>query len=85
MADHPNVALVRGALEAFDRGDYEASAATLTDDVVWHYIGETEPLRVKAAVLERGPASFDAEISGQIHDIVGNDEHVLAMLRVHAE
>lgn len=85
MADHPNAALVREALEAFQRGDYEASMANLADDVVWHYIGEPEPLRGKAAVLEHGPASFDAEISGEIHDIVANDEHVLAMLRIHAE
>jgi len=85
MADHPNVAIVREALEAFQRGDYEASAANLADDVVWHYMGASEPLRGKAAVLEQGPAAFDAEISAEIHDIVANDVHVLAMLRVHAE
>ncbi len=85
MAEHPNAVLVREALDAFQRGDYEASAANLADDVVWHYLGADEPLRGKAAVLERGPASFDAEISGELHDVVANDEHVLAMLKVHAE
>lgn len=85
MAEHPNAALLREALEAFQRGDYEASMANLADDVVWHYIGASEPLRGKTAVREQGPASFDAEISGEIHDILANDEHALAMLRIHAE
>ena len=34
--DHPNAALIREALEAFNSGDVETYAELLADDVVWH-------------------------------------------------
>ena len=66
-------------------GDTETAMASLADDVVWHYIGSEEPLRGKAEVAERGPASFDAEITAELHDVLANDDHAVVMLKVHAE
>lgn len=85
MADHPNAVIVRQAFEAFNRGDMEAATASLDDDIVWHYIGAKEPLQGKAAVAASGPGSLDAEFSAELHDVLANDEHALALLKVHVE
>ena len=37
--EHPNVTLVREAMQAFDRGDMEAYGPRCSDDIVWHQIG----------------------------------------------
>jgi len=81
MAEHPNAALLRSAHEAWARGDVQAMAALLHEDVVWHEIGNPEPVRGRAAVAARaGGSGF--EVSGSLHDIVANDDHAVAL--VHA-
>ena len=84
MAEHPNVTILRGIFDAFNAGDMETALSALADDVVWHYIGSDQPLRGRAAVMEQGPPSFDADISAEVHDILANDDHAVAMLKVHA-
>ena len=61
------------------RGDLEAAASYLADDVIWHEIGRAEPRRGKAE-LAASMGEVDYEITGQLHDIVGNDEHVVALI-----
>lgn len=81
MGDHPNAALMRSAFEAFQGGNPGALGALLADDVVWHEIG-AETLHGAAAVAESmsGLAGFDVEMS--LHDVVGNDEHVVGLVEV---
>ena len=79
MAEHPNVTLARKASEALARGDIETAAGYLSDDVVWHEIGRAEPRRGKAELAADAGAT-DYEITGQIHDVVGNDEHVVVLV-----
>jgi ketosteroid isomerase-like protein len=79
MAEHPNVALARQLADALERGDLEAVGSVLADDIVWHEIGRAEPRRGKAE-LQAAVGDVDYEITGQIHDIVGNDEHVVALI-----
>ena len=45
-----NVAVVRAMLNAFNRGDFDASLAFLHDDVEWH-----DPAEVPGAGVHRGP------------------------------
>lgn len=85
MAEHPNATLARRVVEAYIAGDPETAMASIADDVVWHYIGSDEPLRGKAQVAERGPGSFDAEITAELHDVLASDDHAVVMLKVHAE
>ncbi len=85
MAEHPNATMARRMVEAYITGDPEAAMAAPADDVVWHHIGSDEPLRGKAEVAERGPASFAAEVTAKLHDVLANDEHVVVMLKMHAE
>lgn len=88
---HPNEDLIRRGYEAFSRADVPTMSELLTDDVVWHVPGHG-PLagdhEGKDAVL----AMFArlAEITGgtfriEVHDILANDEHGVALQRATAE
>ena len=79
MAEHPNVTVARQMADAMARGDLEAAASHLADDVIWHEIGRAEPRRGKAE-LAAGMGEVDYEITGQLHDLLGNDEHVVALI-----
>ena len=88
MTDHPNAAATRAAIEAFSKGDVETMGAALADDAVWHIPGSNRfsgEFRGKAAVLGRfqqmGEAGLLPTID-EIHDVVGNDEHVVALVRI---
>jgi ketosteroid isomerase-like protein len=87
MAEHPNVALVRRALQAMTETDMSKAEeemaivdAVLADDIVWHEIGVAEPRRGKtelqAAMME---GARDWTIAYEIHDVVANDEHAIAL------
>jgi uncharacterized protein len=85
MADHPNAAIVRAGLEAMYRGDMEGSSAMIGDAVEWHEIGAAEPVRGKAALAER-MTGLDSgfEFSGEVHDVVANEDHVVALVTTRA-
>lgn len=86
MADHPNAAIVRRTLESFNTGDMQAMADGLDDNVVWHEIGNPNPVMGKAALAARitGSEQPDYEITGELHDVVGNDDHTIALVTAHA-
>ncbi len=85
MAEHPNAALVRRAIEALNGGDFDQFAALLADDVSWYEVGATEPIRGKAALAERMAAGErEFTIEARLHDVVANDEHALAMINATA-
>lgn len=87
MAEHPNVALVRRALQAMNEMDMSRAEQEMAivdefmaDDIVWHEIGRAEPRRGKAelrAAMGEGPS--DLTIRYDVHDIVANDEHAIAL------
>jgi ketosteroid isomerase-like protein len=78
--EHPNAALIRDALGALGAGDVDSLAPLLADDVAWHYIGGSDPVRGKAAVLGMFDSRNDFEIRAEIHDVVANDEHGVALV-----
>ena len=82
--EHPNATLVREGMDAFNRGDYEAYGASLADDIVWHQIG-APTLNGQDEMRESMPAP-DAgwSITTEIHDVVANDDHVVALVTAHA-
>ena len=87
MADHPNAAKVRAASDAIEQGGDMTSQMDLVDDnVVWHEIGSDEPVRGKQALMERYSAMPDgAGIKVETHDVVGNDDHVIALVTATAK
>jgi ketosteroid isomerase-like protein len=83
--EHPNVALVREGFEAFRRGDSEWMAEHLSDSVVWHVGGNSKwsgAYEGKAKVLDffaRQAQAMGGPPSVDIHDILGNDDHVVVL------
>ena len=82
MPEHPNAVTLRQALEAFNRGDIQQFADLVADDVEWHQIGEPEVLHGKAALAASmpGEGAVDYEITADVHDVVANDEHTIALV-----
>jgi ketosteroid isomerase-like protein len=87
MAEHPNVAPVRRALQAMSERDMSKAQeemaivdAFMADDIVWHEIGRAEPLRGKAelrAAMMGG--AQDWTIDYEVHDVIANDDHAVAL------
>jgi len=86
MAEHPSATLIRQGLGALNRGDIHAMADMLADDVEWHEIGRAEPIRGKAALaaLYGGAPLPDSEITAELHDVVANDDHAIALVQATA-
>ncbi len=85
MSEHPNVAAARAGIEAFVKGDIATFTAMIADDVVWHAPGSNPyagTFTGKADTMARMGrfAQEGVVLSFEIHDVVGNDEHVVAMV-----
>ena len=82
MAEHPNAAAIREMMDTMNSGDMEGSAKWLADDVVWHEIGNPNPVMGKAALAARmvGAEKPDYEITGELHDVVAGDDHTVALV-----
>ena len=81
MAEHPNATLIRQYLDRQD--DPDALSEMLTDDIEWHEIGRSEAIHGKAALRERylGGGAPEWKITGgEIHDVIGGDDHTVALL-----
>jgi ketosteroid isomerase-like protein len=79
------VAMIRDTLEAVNRGDVQAMVNALADDVEWHEIGRAEPIKGKAALAERFSSAIPGwEITADLHDVLANDEHAIALVNATA-
>ena len=81
--EHPNVALIRQGLVAMETGDMAWLNEHMSDDIVWHVAGNNKMTgeyrgKEKMAEMFAGMQASMAE-GGDIHDVVGNDEHVVTM------
>jgi ketosteroid isomerase-like protein len=86
MDDHPNAALYRKMSQSVDAGDFSSYADAIADDVEWWEIGSDQPIRGKSALLERmqgmmGEGSIDVDL----HDVIANAEHMVALVNAKAE
>jgi ketosteroid isomerase-like protein len=88
---HPNEELTRKGFDAFGKGDMDTIRELFADDVVWHapgrnplsgdYRGIDEVLQQFGKVFEMTGGTFRLEI----HDILANDDHVVALVHATAE
>lgn len=84
MDEHPNVAVVRDLIAAFNDMDVSRIKARLAPDVTWHMIGVETVEGVEALESLMGSAGGDFNIQTELHDVVGNDEHVVALVSATA-
>jgi ketosteroid isomerase-like protein len=85
---HPNAALGHRLFEALAAGDAEAIRATMTEDVVWHAPGTSRfsgRFDGRTAVMDRLARMRDAGLTTglDVHDVVANDEHIVALVHLH--
>lgn len=78
----------RDALEQWSNGGADHGldrlGDLLADDVVWHLAGDEPPIHGRDQVLRRLRADMDrVEVSADVHDVLANDEHGMALLQVH--
>ena len=87
MADHPNAELLRKGYAAFDKGDMAVLTELFGENVVWHVPGDS-PISGEHKGREAVFAAFakTVELSGgsfkiDLHDVLANDEHAVALTR----
>lgn len=85
MGDHPNVELVRGLIEGFNDRDEEVLRSALAEDVQWHMIGGDTVVGVQAMEEQMGVTPEDFSITADVHDVVGNEDHVVALVNAKVE
>jgi ketosteroid isomerase-like protein len=90
MGEHPNARLGRRIFESLGAGDDDAMMEAFTDDVIWHAPGTNRfsgRFDGKDAVRERFGRMRASGISprSEVHDVVANDEHVVALVHLHVE
>ncbi len=92
MADHPNVERLRKGYDAFSRGDMDYLRNEVFDPgVVFHaggnnqltgtYKGVDEVFGFFGKLMEATGGTFKLEV----HDVVANDEHAVALVRTSGE
>ena len=79
MGDHPHAATYRAAFEAFNKGDTEAFATHLADDVVWRTIGG-ETMHGAEAVAESMSGLANLDFNVELHDVVANGDHMVGLV-----
>ncbi len=91
MAEHPNVQLLRRAMDAFMRGDTRTAPEIMLDDVVYHFPGRSVLAGDHKGV--EGVLAFFAEVArlsgGSLkireHDVLATERHGVALLEVTAK
>ncbi|MFD7323713.1 nuclear transport factor 2 family protein [Streptomyces sp. NPDC059875] len=90
MTDHPHVAVFHRALAAFSAGDMDALTQEFHPDVVWHIggrnllAGDYRGREDTFALLGREFQLTGGTYRAQLHDVLANDEHMVALLHVTA-
>ena len=83
--EHPNVTIAREGFDAFQRGDTAWMDEHLSDDIVWHVGGNSKwsgAYQGKEKVLDffaRQTQAMPEPPAVDIHDVLGNDDHVVAL------
>jgi|SRR3990172_6047697 len=89
MADHPNVELVRRGYAAFGSGDMDTLRELIAADVVWHsgghnpLSGDFEGLDATLGLFARFFEVTGGDMSQELHAVLADDEHAVALLKQH--
>jgi ketosteroid isomerase-like protein len=88
--EHPAAAVARRLLDGLATWDPDAIERSVTEDFVWHAPGTNRfsgRFDGREAALDRLRRMRDAGIVTRldVHDVVANDEHVVALVHLHIE
>jgi uncharacterized protein len=91
MADHPNAVRSREAYEAFSSGDMAKLQDYFDPNIVWHvpgnnplsgdYKGFDQVMEFFGKLMQETGGTFKLDV----HDILANDEHTVALVEATAE
>ena len=87
---HPNEEILRKGYEAFNSGDMDAVRETFADDIQWHVAGTTELAGDYKGLDEvfqffgKFIGMFDTPPQLELHDVLANDEHAVALTKSKA-
>ncbi len=81
MTEHPNVQIVRDALDSMTETDVAALAAVVAENIEYHQIG-APAIMGKAALIESMEGFGEMEFGLDVHDVLANDDHTIALLDV---
>ena len=90
MTDHPNLERARAGYEAFAKGDMATVSELLSDDIVWHnggnniLSGDYEGKEAVLGFFGRLMQETEGNFSQDIHDMLANDDHGVALVSTSA-
>jgi uncharacterized protein len=89
--EHENATRFRQGYDAFNRGDMDAIRSLFDSNVVWHVAGRNrftgdkrgidDTLAFFLQLQQQSGGTFRLEV----HDVVANDEHAVAIVNSHIE
>ena len=91
MAEHPNAELFRRGYKAFQAGDLDTVRSLFASDIVWNvpgtnrFAGEHRGVDDVINLFAQQFQETDGTLKVEVHDILANDEHAVALASVSAE
>jgi len=91
MADHPNAELFKRGYSAFQQGDLDTVRSLFAPDIVWHVpgknhlAGDHSGVDNVLALFGRNFAETGGTFKVDVHDILGNDTHGVAIANVSGQ
>jgi uncharacterized protein len=91
MADHPNVELFKRGYAAFQSGDLDTVRSLFDDDIVWHIpgrnhnSGDVKGVDNVLATFLQNMQETNGTFKVELHDVLGNDAHAVALATVSGE
>ena len=80
--EHPNAELYRRLTAAFQLGDIDTVKGALAPGLRWHEAGNPEVMGREAVLQQMSGAIRRIDGNIAVHDVLANDEHVIAMINV---
>ena len=87
MAEHTNAQAIRKGFEAFQKGDQRQLMELCSEDATWHgapgstlISGDFKGRDAILAMIATSVQAAEGTMKFQVHDILANDEHVVALV-----
>lgn len=88
MADHPNAELLRRGYAAFQVGDLDTVKSLFDPDITWHVpghnhtSGDHKGADATLALFMQNFQETEGTFKVELHDVLANDEHAVALATV---